>query len=132
YAKERLQMRSLTGVKYPDKPADPIIVHPEVRRTLLTMRAFTEGSRALALEMALMSDLAHRHSDKEMREQADAFVQLLTPITKSYLTDGGFEMASHAMQILGGYGYIAEYGVEQYVRDARITMIYEGTNGIQA
>jgi hypothetical protein len=132
YAKERLQSRALTGAKHPDKPADPLTVHPDIRRMLLTMRAFAEGGRALALEMALMTDLSHRHPDKAVREQADGFVQLLTPITKSYLTDGGFEMASLAMQVHGGYGYIAEYGVEQYVRDARITMIYEGTNGIQA
>lgn len=132
YAKERLQSRALTGARQPDKPADPIIVHPDVRRMLLSMRAFAEGGRALALEMALMGDLAHRHPDEAMREQADAFVQLITPITKAYLTDGGFDMASLAMQVHGGYGYITEYGIEQYVRDARITMIYEGTNGIQA
>ncbi len=132
YAKERLQMRAITGTKFPDKPADPIIVHPDVRRMLLTMRAFTEGSRALALEMALKIDLAHRHHDPEVKKECDDFVQLCTPIVKSYLTDGGFETASLAMQVFGGYGFIAEYGVEQYVRDARITMIYEGTNGVQA
>ncbi len=132
YAKDRLQSRALSGAKFPEKPADPLTVHPDIRRMLLTMRAFSEGGRALALEMALMSDLAHRHSDASVREQADSFVQLITPITKSYLTDGGFEMASLAMQVYGGYGYIADYGVEQYLRDARITMIYEGTNGIQA
>lgn len=132
YAKDRLQMRAVTGAKYPDKAADPIIVHADVRRMLLTMRAFCEGGRALALEMALMNDLAHRHPDAQVREQADDFVQLITPITKSYLTDGGFDMANLAVQVHGGYGYIKEYGVEQYVRDARITMIYEGTNSIQA
>jgi alkylation response protein AidB-like acyl-CoA dehydrogenase len=132
YAKERLQMRAITGAKFPDKPADPIVVHADVRRMLLTMRAFSEGARALAMEMALKLDLSHRHPDPVVREQHDDFVQLMTPITKSYLTDGGFEMASLAMQIYGGYGYIAEYGVEQYTRDARITMIYEGTNGVQA
>lgn len=132
YARERLQSRAITGAKFPEKPADPIIEHADVRRMLLTMRAFTEGARALALEMALKIDLAHRHSDASVREEADDFVQLLTPVVKSHLTDGGFETASIAMQVLGGYGYIAEYGVEQYVRDARITMIYEGTNGVQA
>lgn len=132
YAKERLQMRALTGAKFPDKVADPIIVHPDVRRMLLTQKAFVEGSRALAMEMALKLDLAHGHPDASVREESDHFVQLLTPVVKSYLTDGGFEMASLAQQVFGGYGYIKEYGVEQYVRDARITMIYEGTNGIQA
>ncbi len=132
YAKERLQSRAITGAKFPDKPADPIVVHADVRRMLLTMRAFTEGCRALALEMALKTDLAHRHTDAAVKRECDDFVQLCTPIVKSYLTDGGFEIANLAMQVYGGYGYIGEYGVEQYVRDARITMIYEGTNGIQA
>ncbi len=132
YSKERLQMRALKGAMYPDKPADPITVHPDVRRMLLTQKAFAEGGRSLAMEMALKIDLAHRHPDAAARQECDDFVQLMTPITKSYLTDGGFEMASLAVQCYGGYGYIGEYGVEQYVRDARITMIYEGTNGIQA
>ncbi len=132
YAKERLQSRALTGPKEPTKAADPIIVHPDVRRMLLTMRAFAEGARALALEMALKNDLAHRHPDPAVREEADDFVQLLTPVVKSYLTDGGFENANLAVQVFGGYGFIKEYGVEQYVRDVRVTMIYEGTNGIQA
>lgn len=132
YAKERLQMRALKGPKFPDKPADPIIVHPDVRRMILTQRAFAEGGRALAMETALKIDLARRHPDETVRKECDDFVQLATPLVKSYLTDGGFEMASLAMQVYGGAGYITEYGVEQYVRDARITMIYEGTNGIQA
>ncbi len=132
YSKERLQMRALTGAAMPDKPADPITVHPDVRRMLLTQRAFCEGARALAMEMALNIDLAHRHPDEKKRQEADDFVQLMTPVCKSYLTDGGFEMSNLALQCFGGYGYIKEYGVEQYVRDARITMIYEGTNGIQA
>ncbi len=132
YSKERLQMRALKGALHPDKPADPIIVHPDVRRMLLTQKAFAEGGRALAMEMALKIDLAHRHTDPILKQECDDFVQLMTPITKSYLTDGGFEMASLAVQCYGGYGYIGEYGVEQYVRDARITMIYEGTNGVQA
>ncbi|MGE0753649.1 MAG: acyl-CoA dehydrogenase C-terminal domain-containing protein [Alphaproteobacteria bacterium] len=132
YAKERLQMRAITGAKEPQKPADPIIVHPDVRRMILTQKAFTEGARALAMETALKTDLFHRHPDKLVREDADAFVQLMTPIVKSYLTDGGFETASLAVQVFGGYGYIKEYGVEQYLRDSRIAMIYEGTNGVQA
>ncbi len=132
YAQERLQSRAITGAKFPEKPADPLTVHADVRRMLLTMRSFTEGGRALALEMALKTDLAHRHPDAAVRQEADDFVQLITPIVKSYLTDGGFEVASLAMQVYGGYGYIAEYGVEQYLRDVRITMIYEGTNGVQA
>jgi alkylation response protein AidB-like acyl-CoA dehydrogenase len=132
YAKERLQSRAVTGAKLPDKPADPIIVHADVRRMLLTMRAFTEGARALALEVALKTDLAHRHSDPAVRREADDFVQLATPIVKSYLTDGGFDTANLAVQVYGGYGFIGEYGIEQYVRDVRVTMIYEGTNGIQA
>jgi alkylation response protein AidB-like acyl-CoA dehydrogenase len=132
YARDRLQMRALTGAKFPEKPADPIVVHPDVRRMLLTQRSFCEGARALAMEMALKIDLAHRHPDPEVKKECDDFVQLLTPVVKSYLTDGGFEMASLTVQVYGGYGYIAEYGVEQYLRDARITMIYEGTNGVQA
>lgn len=132
YAKERLQSRAITGAKFPDKPADPLVVHADIRRMLLMMRAFAEGGRALAMEMALKIDLSRHHPDASIREEADAFVQLLTPVVKSYLTDGGFEAASTGMQIYGGYGYIREYGVEQYARDARITMIYEGTNGIQA
>lgn len=132
YAKDRLQGRALTGAAQPDKPADPITVHPDVRRMLHTMRAFTEGSRALVMETALMADIAHRHADEKAREAADDFVQLITPIMKSYLTDGGFETASTAMQCFGGYGYIEEYGAAQYLRDARIAMIYEGTNGVQA
>ncbi len=132
YAKERLQGRALTGVKFPEKPADPITVHPDVRRMLYSCKAFTEGARALALWIALMGDIAHRHPDEKARRDADDFVQLLTPVMKSYLTDGGFETASTAMQCFGGYGYIEEYGASQYLRDARIAMIYEGTNGIQA
>lgn len=132
YAHERVQGRALTGAAQPNKPADPIIVHPDVRRMLLTMKAFTEGARALAMETALKSDLTHRHPDKKVREESDHFVQLMTPILKAYFTDMGFDVANLAMQVHGGYGYIAEYGVEQYARDARIAQIYEGTNGIQA
>ena len=132
YTKDRLQGRALTGPKFPDKAADPITVHPDVRRMLFTMKAFTEGARALALWTALESDIAHRHADAKVREAADDFVQLITPILKATLTDGGFETASTAMQCFGGYGYIEEYGASQYLRDARIAMIYEGTNGVQA
>jgi len=132
YAKDRLQGRALTGAKQPEKAADPITVHPDVRRMLHTMKCFTEGSRALVMETALHLDLSHRHEDPAVREAADDFVQLVTPILKATLTDGGFETASTAMQCFGGYGYIEEYGAAQYLRDARIAMIYEGTNGVQA
>ncbi len=127
YAQERLQGRALTGAKFPDKAADPIIVHPDVRRMLLTMRAFTEGARALALETSLQHDIRHRSDDKAAQEYADDWIQLMTPVIKAYFTDMGFEVSSLAMQVHGGYGYIREYGVEQYTRDARIAMIYEGT-----
>lgn len=132
YTKERLQGRALTGAKFPEKVADPITVHPDVRRMLYTMKSFIEAARALALWAAREADIAHRHPDAKVREAADDFVQLITPILKSSLTDGGFETASTAMQCFGGYGYIEEYGASQYLRDARIAMIYEGTNGIQA
>ena len=132
YAKDRLQGRALDGAKFPEKAADPITVHPDVRRMLYTMKAFTEGARALALWTAREVDIAHRHPDAAVRSVADDFVQLVTPILKSSLTDGGFETASTAMQCFGGYGYIEEYGASQYLRDARIAMIYEGTNGVQA
>ncbi|MCK6417486.1 MAG: acyl-CoA dehydrogenase C-terminal domain-containing protein [Alphaproteobacteria bacterium] len=132
YAKERLQMRALDGPKFPDKEADPIIVHPDVRRMLLRSKAFIEGSRALSFWVGMNQDIAHRAEDESSRQAADDLVALLTPIIKAYQTDMGFETASEAMQVLGGAGYIWEYGVEQYARDARIAMIYEGTNGIQA
>ena len=125
-------MRSLDGPKYPDKPADPIIVHPDVRRMLLTGKAFCEGARALAYWGGMQLDIAHGHPDADKREEADDLIALLTPILKAYLTDMGFKIGSLAMQVHGGHGYIKEYGVEQYTRDARIAMIYEGTNGIQA
>ncbi|MBY0330905.1 MAG: acyl-CoA dehydrogenase C-terminal domain-containing protein [Acetobacteraceae bacterium] len=132
YAKDRLQGRALGGAQHPDKPADPIIVHPDVRRMLLTMRAQTEGCRALALWTALEQDVALRHPDAAEREAADDFVQLITPVVKAYLTDMGWDSTAIGMQVLGGHGYIREWGMEQYVRDARIAQIYEGTNGIQA
>jgi alkylation response protein AidB-like acyl-CoA dehydrogenase len=132
YAKDRLQMRALGGVKAPDKPADPIIVHPDVRRMLLTSKAFCEGARALSYWTGYHLDVAEKHPDPQVRKDADDLVALMTPILKAYQTDMGFEVANLAIQIHGGHGYIHEYGVEQYARDARIAMIYEGTNGIQA
>ena len=132
YAKERLQGRSMSGPKYPEKPADPIIVHPDVRRSLMTIRAFNDAARALAIWTALKSDIAHRSKDKtEVRAAADS-LGLLTPVLKGVLTDVGFDNTVKAQQVLGGHGYIEEWGMEQFVRDARITMIYEGANGIQA
>ncbi|MDR3467151.1 MAG: acyl-CoA dehydrogenase C-terminal domain-containing protein [Xanthobacteraceae bacterium] len=132
YARERLQGRSLSGVKAPDKPADPIIVHPDVRRTLLTIRAFNEAARALVVWTALKSDVAHRSDDAKERQEADDHMGLLTPVIKGVLTDVGFANSVSAQQMFGGHGYIAEWGMEQFVRDARIAMIYEGANGIQA
>ncbi|MBI1326260.1 MAG: acyl-CoA dehydrogenase [Alphaproteobacteria bacterium] len=132
YAKDRLQMRALDGAKFPDKPADPIIVHPDVRRMLLTGKAVTEGCRALSYWIGMTLDTAEKHEDAATRQEADDLVALMTPILKAYQTDMGFEVASLAMQIHGGHGYIWDYGVEQYARDSRIAMIYEGTNGIQA
>ena len=132
YAKDRLQMRALDGVKAPDKPADPIIVHPDVRRMLLTSKAFCEGGRALAYWVGMTLDIAEKHPDETVRAEADDLVALMTPIVKAYLTDMGFEVANHAIQVYGGHGYIWESGVEQYARDSRISQVYEGTNGIQA
>lgn len=132
YARDRLQMRALGGPKYPDKPADPIIVHPDVRRMLLTAKAFCEGARALSLWVSLAMDAAQAHPDEKTRKEADDLVALMTPILKAYQTDMAFDVANLAIQVHGGHGYIREYGVEQYARDARITQIYEGTNGIQA
>ncbi len=132
YAKERLQGRSISGTKFPDKPADPIIVHPDVRRALMSMRAFNEAARALVLWTALKSDIAHRSEDEKERTSADDHMGLLTPVIKGVLTDAGFANAVMAQQIFGGHGYIAEHGMEQFVRDARIAQIYEGANGIQA
>ena len=132
YAKDRLQGRSLTGPKSPDKPADSIMVHPDVRRTLLTIRAFNEAARAMVVWTALKSDVAHRSEDPKERQAADDHLGLMTPVLKGVLTDGGFANAVSAQQMFGGHGYIAEWGMEQFVRDARIAMIYEGANGIQA
>lgn len=131
YARDRLQGRSLSGPKAPDQPADPIIVHPDVRKMLLTARAYAEGGRAFATWVALQSDLLS-HPDEEIRKDADDMMALMTPIVKAFMTDNGFFAASGCLQVFGGHGYIAEWGVEQMVRDARINMIYEGTNTIQA
>ncbi len=132
YSQERLQGRSLTGPKFPDKPADPIIVHPDVRKSLLTMRAYNEASRCLALWLAFHIDHHMKSPDAKERQAADDLVALLTPIVKALFTDLGFENCNLGMQMLGGHGYVREWGMEQFVRDARIAQIYEGANGIQA
>ncbi|MCK8780228.1 acyl-CoA dehydrogenase C-terminal domain-containing protein [Rhizobium sp. NTR19] len=132
YARERIQGRSLSGPKAPDKKADPIIVHPDIRRSLMTIKAFNEAGRAFMLWTALKSDIAHRSEDPAERQNADDLLGLATPILKGVLTDKGFDHAVMAQQVYGGHGYIEEWGMSQYVRDARIAMIYEGANGIQA
>ncbi len=132
YARERIQGRSLSGVKAPDKKADPIIVHPDVRRMLMNIRAFNEAGRAFMLWVALKGDISHRAQSEEERQAADDIMGLVTPIVKGVLTDKGFDNAVQAQQVFGGHGYIREWGMEQFVRDARIAQIYEGTNGIQA
>ena len=132
YARDRIQGRSLTGAKAPDRKADPIIVHPDVRRSLMTMKSFNEAGRALVLWTAIKSDVAHRSGDETDRQAAVDHMGLMTPVVKGVLTDKGFEHAVMAQQVFGGHGYIEEHGMSQFVRDARITMIYEGANGIQA
>ncbi|HRE20401.1 MAG TPA: acyl-CoA dehydrogenase C-terminal domain-containing protein [Rhabdaerophilum sp.] len=132
YARDRIQGRALTGTKEPTKAADPIIVHPDVRRTLMSIRAFNEAARALVLWTALKSDVAHRSGDEKARQEADDHLGLMTPVLKGVLTDCGFDNAVKAQQMFGGHGYIEEWGMSQFVRDARIAMIYEGANGIQA
>lgn len=132
YARERLQGRSLTGPKRPDLAADPIIVHPDVRRMLLTMRCSAEGGRALALWVLKHVDIAERHPDADRRAEANAFVALMTPVVKVWLSDAGIEAANLGMQVFGGHGYIREWGMEQILRDIRIVALYEGANGIQA
>jgi acyl-CoA dehydrogenase len=132
YARERIQGRSLSGAKAPDKKADPLIVHPDIRRALLTIKAWNEGGRAFTLWTALKSDIAHRSADEAERQTADDILGLMTPILKGVMTDKGFDHAVMAQQVYGGHGYIEEHGMSQYVRDARIAMIYEGANGIQA
>jgi len=131
YARERLAMRSLTGPKNPDGPADPILVHPDVRRMLLTQRSIAEGSRAFLLYLAVQGDLI-RAGNEEQAKKADNLMALLTPIAKAFVTELGFEAANHGVQVLGGHGYIREWGMEQIVRDARIALLYEGTTGVQA
>ncbi len=132
YARDRIQGRSISGTKEPEKAADPIIVHPDIRRMLMTIRAFNEGARALALWTGLKLDMAEKHPDDRARRDAEDLVALITPVIKAYLTDAGYESANMAMQCYGGHGYIHEWGMEQFVRDARIAQIYEGANGIQA
>ena len=132
YAKERLQMRALSGPKAPDRPADPIIVHPDVRKMLLTARAYAEGARAVSLYTSVLIDQELSSDDEDERKAAADEVALLTPIIKAFFTDNGWIATSHCMQVFGGHGYIRETGVEQYVRDARINLIYEGTNTVQA
>jgi acyl-CoA dehydrogenase len=128
YANDRLQGRDVTGAKAPEKSADPIIVHPDIRRNLMDQKSFTEGARAFTYWGAYLIDRAHKNSDKD----ADGLISLLTPIIKGFQTDKGFEMAVNAQQVYGGHGYIEEWGMSQFARDARIAMIYEGANGIQA
>lgn len=130
YARERLQGRALTGVAAPDKPADPLIVHPDIRRMLMTQKAFNEGARAFSMWIGVQADILRSHAVDA--EKADDYMALLTPVVKAYLTDQGFANCVNSQQVYGGHGYIAEQGMEQFVRDARIAMIYEGANGIQA
>jgi alkylation response protein AidB-like acyl-CoA dehydrogenase len=132
YAQDRIQSRSPAGAVDKDKAADPIIVHPDVRRMLLTQRAYNEGSRAFAAYVGMWLDMAKGHEDPETAKKADALVALLTPVAKAYFTDRGFDVTVLGQQVFGGHGYIREWGMEQFVRDARIAQIYEGTNGIQA
>ena len=132
YARDRLQMRSLTGPKAPEKAADPIIVHPDVRRMLLTTKAFAEGNRAMVYFTAKQVDIVKYGVDEEEKKKADALLAFMTPIAKAFMTEVGFESANHGVQIYGGHGFIAEWGMEQNVRDSRISMLYEGTTGIQA
>ncbi len=132
YARDRIQGRSAKGAAQPEKSADPIIVHPDVRRMLLTCKAYTEGGRALTTYIALLTDREQAHPDPKVRAEAEELVAFLTPVVKAFITDNTFETTNLALQVYGGHGYIREWGMEQYVRDARINMIYEGTNGIQA
>ncbi|WP_428242612.1 acyl-CoA dehydrogenase C-terminal domain-containing protein [Gynuella sp.] len=132
YAKDRLAMRSLSGPKAPDKPADPIIVHPDVRRMLMTQKAIAEGGRAMIYYCSMLGDTIHRSQDEAEIKQAEDLLSLLTPIAKAFLTETGYEATNLGMQVFGGHGYIAEWGMEQIVRDTRIATIYEGTTGIQS
>jgi alkylation response protein AidB-like acyl-CoA dehydrogenase len=132
FANDRLQGRSLKGAQAPEKPADPVIVHPDVRRMLMDQKSFIEGARAFTYWTALHGDLHHKSPDEKVREKSGDYMALLTPVIKAFLTDRGFKMANEALQIHGGSGFTQEWGLEQFVRDCRITLIYEGTNGIQA
>lgn len=132
FAKDRIQGRSLTGPKNPDGPADPIIVHPDVRRMLMNQKVFVEGARAFTYWTGLQADLEHKAEDEATREKAGDYMALLTPIVKAYLTDKGYDSVSTGLQVHGGSGFTQEWGIEQTLRDARITLIYEGTNGVQA
>ena len=132
YAKDRIQMRSLSGVKAKDKEADPIIVHPDVRKMLLTAKAYAEGGRALQIFCTLLLDKEHNHPDEKVRKDSGELVALLTPIVKAFITDNGHIATNACMQVFGGHGFIKEWGMEQFVRDNRINMIYEGTNTIQS
>jgi alkylation response protein AidB-like acyl-CoA dehydrogenase len=132
YAKDRIQMRSLSGPKAKDKAADPIIVHPDVRKMLLTAKAYAEGGRALAIYCAMLLDKEMNHPDEKVRKDSDEMLSLLTPIVKAFITDNGHISTNACMQVFGGHGFIKEWGMEQYVRDNRINMIYEGTNTIQS
>jgi hypothetical protein len=132
YARDRIQGRAADGAAQPDKPADPIIVHPDVRRMLLTCKALIEGGRAMGYHAASLVDVLEHGHDAEERRQADALLGFVTPIVKACLTEWGIECTYHALQCFGGHGYIAEHGMEQLARDARITTLYEGTTGIQA
>jgi alkylation response protein AidB-like acyl-CoA dehydrogenase len=132
YAKDRVQMRALSGPKRPDLAADPIIVHPDVRKMLLTARAYAEGARALVYYVAVELDKSHNHPDEAVRKESDDIVALLTPIVKAFITDNAWAATTHCQQVYGGHGFIHEWGMEQFVRDARINMIYEGTNTVQS
>ncbi|GAA6133900.1 phenylacyl-CoA dehydrogenase [Oceaniserpentilla sp. 4NH20-0058] len=132
YAKDRLAMRSLSGPKAPEKAADPIIVHPDVRKMLLTQKAFAEAGRAMVYLTTQQNDIVHKGEDEAARKEADELLGFLTPIAKAFITETGFEAANHGVQVFGGHGFIAEWGMEQIVRDTRISMLYEGTTGIQA
>ena len=132
YAKDRIQMRSLTGTKAKDQAADPIIVHPDVRKMLLTAKAYAEGGRALMCFSSMLLEKEHRHPDEKVRKESGELLAMLTPIVKAFLTDNGFTATSACLQVFGGHGYIKEWGMEQFVRDARINMIYEGTNTVQS
>jgi alkylation response protein AidB-like acyl-CoA dehydrogenase len=132
YAKDRIQMRSLSGIKAKDQPADPIIVHPDVRKMLLTAKAYAEGGRALLCYSAMLLEKEHGHPDEKVRKESGELLAMLTPIVKAFITDNGWTATSACQQVFGGHGYIKEWGMEQFVRDARINMIYEGTNTIQS